>query len=791
MSELYEKSIQTLELPRVLELLAEQAVSEAAKARARNLRPSDEAGDIRRRQAETGAAKHLIGLRGAPSFQGVRDVGASLQRADMGGMLNTRELLDIAGLLHAARSVRDYAGDGEEAGESIRHLFMSLRPNRFLEDKITGAIVSEDEISDGASGELSSLRRQMRSANARVREVLQKMVTSAHYAKFLQDNIITMRSDRYVVPVKAEYRGEVPGLVHDVSASGATYFIEPMSVVQANNELRDLSAREKKEIERILMELSADAAGFAEEILTDYELLSALDLIFARGQLSYRMNGSEPAIGEPGGLALRRARHPLLDPKTVVPIDLRLGSDFDTLIITGPNTGGKTVALKTIGLLSLMAQCGLHIPAGDGSRVPVYRNILADIGDEQSIEQSLSTFSSHMTNIVSILEEAGPGVLILLDELGAGTDPVEGAALAVAILQHAREKGAVLAATTHYAELKVFAMTNAGVQNASCEFDVETLRPTYRLIIGLPGKSNAFAISRRLGLPERIIENASKLLNGETARFEDVLSRLEQQRQEMEKERGETARLLRKAQEDAARAGEYRERLERERDRAAEKARADARRIVEETRRTADEIFRDLDEMKKQKSADWQAENDARTEIRRRLNESDRALSQSPEEPAPPPSSRPLRPGDTVELPAMKSRATVLSVGRDGILQLQAGILKISAREDEVRLIDNPPEQAEVKKYQQRAEQKLRTMGASPEIDLRGMTTEEAADATDRFLDDAAMGRLTTVTIIHGKGTGALRAAVHARLRSNPAVKDFRLGRYGEGENGVTIAELK
>ena len=529
MSELFEKSIKTLELPRVLELLADCAATEEGKEKCLSLRPMTDRDDVERAQQETTAAVKMLVLRGTPGFSGVKPVAASLQRADMGGSLSTRELLDIAAVLRCTRSVGEYGGGEEKT--PISHLFRALTPNRFLEDSISNSILGEDEIADSASPELASIRRHMRASEAKVRDILQKLISS-NQAKYLQEAIITIRSDRYVVPVKSEHKNAIPGLVHDVSSSGSTFFIEPMGVVKANNELRELAAKEKKEIERILAQLSAECAAHKEDILEDYQLLIWLDTIFARAQLSVKLDCSEPALSDKY-LRLRGARHPLLDRKKAVANDLELGEHFDTLVITGPNTGGKTVTLKTIGLITLMAQCGLHIPAKDDSTVRIFHRVLADIGDEQSIAQSLSTFSSHMTNIVGILDEADGDSLILFDELGAGTDPVEGAALAAAIIEYARSMGSAVAATTHYAELKVYAMTTAGVENASCEFNVDTLAPTYRLILGIPGKSNAFAISRRLGLPEYIIDKAAERLDAENVRFEDVLTRLDQQRQEM------------------------------------------------------------------------------------------------------------------------------------------------------------------------------------------------------------------------------------------------------------------
>ena len=562
MTDLFEKSMETLELPRVLSLLADQAVTEEGKERARRLRPETDPAEVALRLQETTAAVNKMVLRGSPSFSGVKPVAGSLQRADMGGSLNTRELLDIAGVLAAARSAKEYGeSDGEEKSP-IDVLFHSLHPNRFLEDKITGSIVGDGELADSASPELASIRRHIRATESKVRDILQKIISSSQ-AKYLQESIITQRSGRYVVPVKSEFKNEIPGLVHDLSGSGSTFFIEPMGVVKANNELRELQAKEEKEIDRILAELSAEAASFREDITLNYDLLIRLDSIFARGKLSARMGAMEPGLSAKS-LCLRRARHPLLPPKTAVANDLSLGEKFDTLVITGPNTGGKTVTLKTIGLLTLMAQCGLHIPAGDGSTIRVCQRVLADIGDEQSIAQSLSTFSSHMSNIVGMLAETDGETLVLFDELGGGTDPVEGAALAAAIIEHARSLGALVAATTHYAELKVYAMTTPGVENASCEFDVETLAPTYRLLVGIPGKSNAFAISQRLGLPQEIIQQAAARVSAENVRFEDVLTKLDQQRQEMEKEQRQAAQLRLEMEQAAAKAQEYRDSLQKE-----------------------------------------------------------------------------------------------------------------------------------------------------------------------------------------------------------------------------------
>ncbi len=788
MSELFEKSMATLELPRVLELLSQCAVTDEGRERALELRPMDDMDDVRRAQDETTAAVKMLVVKGTPGFAGIRPVAASLQRADMGGSLNTRELLEIAAVLRAARTASDY-GAGEEK-TPISHLFRALTANRFLEDTITNSIVGEDELADSASPELASIRRHMRATESKVRDILQKLISS-NQSKYLQESIITIRSDRYVVPVKSEHKNAIPGLVHDVSSSGSTFFIEPMGVVKANNELRELLAKEKKEIERILAELSAQCAAHKEDISEDYQLLIWLDAIFARAKLSVKLECTEPRLSDKY-LHLRGARHPLLDQNKAVANDLELGERFDTLVITGPNTGGKTVTLKTLGLITLMAQCGLHIPARDDSTVRVYARVLADIGDEQSIAQSLSTFSSHMTNIVGILGEADDNTLILFDELGAGTDPVEGAALAAAIIESARGIGAQVAATTHYAELKVYAMTTPGVENASCEFNVETLAPTYRLVLGIPGKSNAFAISRRLGLPEYIIEKAAARLDAENVRFEDVLTRLDQQRQEMEKERAEARRLKLDMEQSAEKAREYREKLEAERAKVVEKANAEARAIIEEARAASDLAISELKELKKRQDLDWQQVNDGRAEARRLLNEAERNIGGgAPEVEAPPP-TRPAEKGDTVELVSMGTKATVLSVNKDGTLQLQAGILKISAKQEEVRVVEGETQaQKDVRRIIAKAERTIRTAAVPSQVDLRGMMTDEALMVLERFLDTAMMGKLETVTIVHGKGTGAVRAAVRTYLKRSRYVKTFRPGRYGEGEDGVTVAELK
>ena len=795
MNTLFEKSIRTLELPVVLEMLAALAVSEAAKEKCRGLSPVCQLEEATRLQEETQSARERLGLYGSPSFSGVKDVSRALNRADHGGVLNTRELLDVADLLTASRRVAEYDRDRQGEKTVLDHLFSALHTNKFLEDKIRGAILDEETIADSASPELADIRRKMRLAASKGRQILQRIISSPSYAKVLQEALITQRDGRFVVPVKAECKGSIPGLVHDISSSGATLFVEPMGVVQANNELKELQAREEKEIDRILRILSGECAAQMMNILYDYDILVHLDVIFARGQLSYRMNAAKPILARRGGIVLRRARHPLLDQAKAVPISLELGNSYDTLVITGPNTGGKTVTLKTIGLLTLMAQCGLQIPADDGCRLRVFDRVLADVGDEQSIEQSLSTFSAHMSNTVEILRQADENSLLLFDELGAGTDPVEGAALAIAIIQNGRSKGSLIAATTHYAEMKTFAMTTAGVENASCEFDVATLRPTYRLLIGIPGKSNAFAISRRLGLDEEVIAAAKAQMDSESIRFEDVLTQLEEKRQRLEKAQAEADRLWQQSQEDARKARTFREQMEKAKENARSKGENEARRIVRQAQQQVDEIFAELDELRRkmQQQADFQAINDAKVSARKHMNAAQEALHLREETPEPETPSRPIATGDRVELPGVRTAATVVQVNGDGSLVLQAGKMKMTAKPGQVRLIEGQPQvkkQAAAPKTGPAPTLHLERR-ASSELDIRGYETLEAESVVENYLDAAVMAKLETVTIIHGKGTGALRKAVHEILRRSKAVKSFRLGRYGEGEAGVTVVELK
>ncbi len=791
MSELYEKSLIKLELDQVLELLAQCAGSELGKSACRCLHPSSDLEDVQAMLAETTAASNLCTQKGNPGFSQVQDVTPSLERADRGGCLQPKELLSIGGVLRCARTVRSYISDDEKQ-TVLDPLFRSLSANKYLENRIFGAILSEEEIADNASPALADIRRHMRVQSGKIRDSLQKIISSPAYAKFLREPIITIRDGRYVVPVKSECKGDVPGLVHDVSSSGSTYFVEPMSAVNANNALRELELKEKKEIERILSELSAEAASHREDIQLNVELLVRLDVIFAKARLGYQMKAWEPQMNDKGRVELRNARHPLIDPKKVIPISLHLGTSFDSMIITGPNTGGKTVTLKTIGLLTLMAECGLHIPAGDGSTLSIYDAILADIGDEQSIAQSLSTFSSHMRTIVDIVEECDGRTLVLFDELGAGTDPAEGAALAIALIEFCRKMGSNVVATTHYAELKLYAMRTQGVINASCEFNVDTLQPTYKLLIGIPGKSNAFAISRKLGLPEHILKEANGLVGQSDKDFEDVLLQLEQQRQQMENARAEAERLRRQTEKVKQQSEEYSAQLQKERDRALEQARREAQQIIEDARTAANLASEEMKALRKQlqESADTQGINQRQAEVRRTLNEAQNKLRENQVQQKRPEPTRGILVGDTVELLKLGTKASVIAINKDGTYQLQAGILKLTAKPDEVYLLEQANPYQEKKQRPAHSGREMKMEATVSEVDLRGMDSVEAISVLERYLDEAMRSNLKTVRIIHGKGTGTLRAAVQQSLRKNKHIKKFRLGVYGEGEDGVTIAEL-
>ena len=791
MSELYEKSLLKLELDQVLVLLAESAGSELGKESCLRLRPTSDLEDVQAMLDETTAASDLCTRKGNPSFSGVKDVSASLERAERGGTLQPVELLAIAAVLRCTRNIKGYVAEDEKA-TVLDPLFGALSPNKYLEDRISGAILSEEEIADNASPELANIRRHMRVQAAKVKDGLQKIISSPAYSKFLREPIITIRDGRYVVPVKSEHKGDVPGLVHDVSATGSTYFVEPMSAVNANNALRELELKEKKEIERILAELSAEAAAHREDITENVRYLVRLDVIFAKAKLAYRMRAWAPEMNDKGLVELRNARHPLIDAKTVVPISLHLGRDFDSMIITGPNTGGKTVTLKTIGLLTLMAECGLHVPAGDGSKLSTFDAILADIGDEQSIAQSLSTFSSHMRTIVDVVEECDDRTLVLFDELGAGTDPAEGAALAVALIEFCRKMGSRVVATTHYAELKLYAMRTAGVINASCEFNVETLQPTYKLLIGIPGKSNAFAISRRLGLPEHILKEADDLVGQSDKDFEDVLAQLEQQRQQMEAARAEAERLKRETEKIKQQSEEYAAQLQREKDKAMEAARKEAQRIIDDARTAANLAMEELKALRKQlENANVEGYNQRQAEVRRSLNEAEAALKADRKAPERPKPRREILVGDTVELLKLGTKASVIAINKDGTYTLQAGILKMTAKADEIYLLENDNPYKDKPARPKHSGREMKLEAHATEVDLRGMDTVEAICALSLFLDSAMRSKVSSVRIIHGKGTGALRAAVHQELKRNKFIKSYRLGVYGEGEDGVTIAEFK
>lgn len=792
MSTLYEKSLLKLELDQILSRLAECAGSEDGKAACLQLRPVSDLEDVQILLDETSAAWDLSARKGYPYFSGISDISASLDRAHKGGSMHPKELLAVGHLLRTTRNVRGYISEDEKP-TILDPMFRALTPNKFLEDKILGAILSEEEIADNASPALSDIRRHMRIQSAKIKDSLQKVISSPAYSKFLREPIITIRQGRYVVPVKSECKNDVPGLVHDVSATGSTYFVEPMSAVNANNALKELEIKEKKEIERILAELSADVAGYREDLSLDYEILVKLDILFAKAKLAYRMGAHAPMMNDQGRVVLRNAKHPLIDPTKVVPISLRLGTDFDTMIITGPNTGGKTVTLKTVGLLTLMAECGLHIPAGDGSELSTFDAILADIGDEQSIAQSLSTFSSHMRTIVDVVAQCDSRTLILFDELGAGTDPAEGAALAISLIEFCRTMGATVMATTHYAELKLYAMRTSGVINASCEFDVETLQPTYKLLIGIPGKSNAFAISRKLGLSENILKKAADLVSQNDKDFEDVLTQLEQQRQQMEAAKLEAQRLQAETQKAKEQSEQYALQLQKEKEIALQKAREEAQHIIEEARRTANAATDEIKAIRKQlaESADAQGINQRQAALRKSLNEAEEKLlaNQKPKErPAP---TRDILVGDTVELLKLGTKANVIAIKKDGTYELQAGILKMTAKADEIYLLEEPNNSVKKHTRPTHSGREMKMQAMNNEVDLRGMDSIEAISVLELYMDEAMRSNINTVRIIHGKGTGTLRAAVHQSLKKNKYVKSFRLGLYGEGEDGVTIAEFK
>lgn len=792
MSQLYLHSLKKLELDQVLTQLSACADSPEGKESCLNLTPSSDLEEACQLLDETTQALQLSEKNGFPSFRELADVSAELERANMGGTLLPKELLLIAGVLRCTRKVKAYTED-VETGAALSSYFQILTPNRYLEDCIFNSILSEEDIADSASSELADIRRQMRIQSARIKDSLQKIITSSTYSKYLQEQIITIRQGRYVVPVKSEFKNSIPGLVHDVSATGSTYFIEPVSAVDANNALRELELAEQKEIERILAQLSAAVATHETDIRESQSALVHLDVIFAKARLSYQMRAWAPEMNDEGRIVLRHARHPLLNPKQAVPISLSLGTDFDTMIITGPNTGGKTVTLKTIGLLTLMAECGLHIPSGEGSCLSVYDAVLADIGDEQSIAQSLSTFSSHMRTIIEIVSQCNDKTLVLFDELGAGTDPAEGAALAIALIEYCRSMGSMVAATTHYAELKLYAMRTENVINASCEFDVETLQPTYKLLIGIPGKSNAFAISKKLGLSEDILKNASDLVGQNDKNFEDVLGQLEDQRKQMEVAREEAERLrheIAKIKEDNEAISRL---LEQEKEKAIRQARAEAKRIIDDAREAANVASAEIKALKKQltENMDTHGINQRQSQLRGALNAAEEKLCVNQRTENRPSPTRQIIVGDTVELLKLGVHAKVIAIQKDGTYQLEAGALKMNAKADEVYLLEKVQPQKKANSRPAHSGKPMKTSALSSEIDLRGMDAVDAICVLDRYLDEAMRSNLPSVRIIHGKGTGVLRAAVQESLRRNKFIKKYRLGVYGEGEDGVTIAEFK
>ena len=790
----------SLELDKVLLRLADFTACPDAREMALTLRPETDvhlAGALLRQTVD---AHMLLARFGGPSFGGLKNVDNALRRADAGSVLNMRELLDVAGTLRTIRGLSQWRDSNAGVETSLDTLFGALTPNKYLEDAITGAILSEEEMADNASPELANIRRKIRVQESRIREQLEKMTRSSAYSKYLQENIITMRGGRYVVPVKAEHRADVPGMVHDTSASGATVFIEPMAVVTANNEIKVLQSDERDEIDRILAGLSAEAGSFCNTIQNSYACAVELNVIFAKAQLAYDMKAAAPELNDKGIIDLRAARHPLIDPRTVVPVDIRLGEGFNTLVITGPNTGGKTVSIKTLGLLSLMAMCGLMLPVRDQSRISVFDEILADIGDEQSIEQSLSTFSAHMTNIIDIIARTTDRSLVLIDELGAGTDPIEGAALAMAVLEHLAAKGARIAATTHYAELKAYALQTPGVENACCEFDVQTLRPTYRLLIGVPGRSNAFAISERLGMPSEIVERARVLVNDENVRFEDVVDQLELSRLNMEKERENAEAISR----DADPARQEAERMRQEaidlRNKELENAKAQALRITEQARREANALLLELEKLRKERDKTQDAAElarRARRTVRRGIDAIDEAADPGlltdfdPDEPYELP--RPLQAGDTVVIASLGKQAKVQSPpDKNGNVEVMAGTAKMRVKLAELRLIGDDKKQPENKprRVSSGGERELH-LAAETRLDLRGMLVDDCLIELDRFIDGAIRSGVTDFTVVHGKGTGALRTAVRQYLKKSPYVKTSRPGVYGEGEDGVTIVTLK
>ena len=788
------KNHKTLELDLILEKLAAECSCDDAKDLARGLKPAGDMAEVEMLLQQTEDAFSLLARFGGPSFSGLKNVNNSLHRAAAGGSLNPKELLDIAYCLRALRTLDEWRNHSSGVKTSLDFFFEGITSNKYLETKILSCIVSEEEIADKASDTLFDIRKKIRSKENSIREKLDSLIHSSHYQQFLQEAIITQRNGRFVVPVKAECRGNVPGLVHDTSSTGATVFIEPASVVDANNDIKVLQGKERDEIMRILYELSAESGDFAESIKHSYESAIRLNLIFAKAHLAYKMKATKPILNNEGIICLKKARHPLIDPKKVVATDIALGDEYDTLVITGPNTGGKTVSLKTLGLLTLMTMCGLLIPVADRSRVSVFNNILVDIGDEQSIAQSLSTFSSHMVNIIDIMKKADDKSLILIDEFGAGTDPVEGAALAVSIIEALREKGAIIAATTHYAELKAYALDTPGVTNGCCEFDIETLRPTYKLLIGVPGRSNAFAILKHLGMTQDVIDNAKAIVGSDNRDFEAVLEKLEASRHALEEERKIAEEMTERARKIEEKAQSEMDKIETLKARELDKAKREAQKLIDAAERKSSQFLLELDKLKKEQTSSNATEiaRKTRRAVKAQMGEMDDLVNPNeladnwdydyklPRNPVP---------GDRIVIKGI-GEGEVLEFKNNNVF-VKSGLLKTRVKLSDIMILDKPKKkpvktQHNVYRTSSRADADVKT-----EIDMRGETVDEALSELGLFIDRCVLNNIEEIRIIHGKGTGALRSAVTDYLKTHPIVSEYRLGRYGEGENGVTIAKLK
>lgn len=784
-----QRHCRALELDKILERAAALTSCEDARSKMLALTPQKNIDKVNAMLTETYDAHSLSGRFGSPSFGGLADITDSLKRAQTGAALSAAELLQTARVLHVIRTLKDWRKKSQSAAASLDTYFDTLMPSRYVEEKITSSVISEDEIADNASSELAAIRRKIRMTSSKAREQLEKMIRSSVVQKYLQDNIITMRSGRFVIPVKAECRGNVPGLVHDTSGSGQTVFVEPMSVVEANNEIKVLESKEQDEIARILYMLSSEVADIAGSVIKSYNAAVELNVIFAKADLAYKMKASLPVMNDKGIIELKKARHPLIDPDKVVASNVTLGSDFDTLIITGPNTGGKTVSLKLIGLLTLMAMCGFMIPAADNCKLSVFDHVFADIGDEQSIEQSLSTFSAHITNTIDILKNCTSRSLVLLDELGAGTDPVEGAALAIAILQDFRSKGARIACTTHYAELKEFALQTSGVENGSCEFDVATLRPTYKLLIGVPGRSNAFAISLRLGMEPALVERAEQLVSNESREFENVVSALESRQQELERKAKEIEAAQRKAVKAQMKAEQELERVRKEAQQELEQARQQAQQLMSKTRAQALALMDEIDAAKKNSETEEIDKSKLRSKIKDLEKTADPVTSKANDGYTLP---RKLKVGDEVLIFDIDKNATVLELpDSSGKVLVQAGIIQTRVKLSNLRLLNTKKKQNTYTTSRRAVNRSNVDVKAVTEVDLRGMTAVEAIMELESAIDSALMMNMNRITIIHGKGTGVLRTEVHKYLKNCKYIKSYRLGVYGEGEAGVTIAEFK